>query len=61
MTNLERRFITARRAAITADFQKLNPRQQEGVLTTEGPLLLLDYGAYQPRGQPAALRAGQRL
>ena len=41
MTNLERRFITARRAAITADFQKLNPRQQEGVLTTEGPLLLL--------------------
>ena len=41
MTNMERRFITARRAAITADFQKLNPRQQEGVLTTEGPLLLL--------------------
>ena len=31
MTNLERRFITARRAAITADFQKLNPRQQETI------------------------------
>ena len=41
MTELERRFIAARRAAIAADFQKLNPRQQEGVLTTEGPLLLL--------------------
>lgn len=41
MTELERRFIEARRAAIAADFQKLNPRQREGVLTTEGPLLLL--------------------
>ena len=41
MTELERRFIAARRTAIAADFQKLNPRQQEGVLTTEGPLLLL--------------------
>lgn len=41
MTELERRFIAARRSAIAADFQKLNPRQQEGVLTTEGPLLLL--------------------
>lgn len=41
MTELERRFIAARRAAIAADFQKLNPRQREGVLTTEGPLLLL--------------------
>ena len=41
MTELERRFIAARQAAIAADFQKLNPRQREGVLTTEGPLLLL--------------------
>ena len=41
MTELEKRFIAARQAAIAADFQKLNPRQREGVLTTEGPLLLL--------------------
>ena len=41
MTELEQRFLAARRAAIAADFQKLNPRQLEGVLTTEGPLLLL--------------------
>ena len=41
MTELEKRFIAARQVAIAADFQKLNPRQREGVLTTEGPLLLL--------------------
>ena len=41
MTELEKRFIAARQAAIAADFQKLNPRQREGVVTTEGPLLLL--------------------
>ena len=41
MTDLERRFITARRNAIAADYQNLNPCQREGVLATEGPLLLL--------------------
>ena len=41
MTDLERRFVAARRAAIAIDYQHLNPRQQEGVLATEGPLLLL--------------------
>ena len=41
MNELERRFVTARRKAIATDYQKLNPMQREGVLTTEGPLLLL--------------------
>ena len=41
MTDLERRFITARRAAIAADYPNLNRCQREAVLSTEGPLLLL--------------------
>ncbi|MBO4854642.1 MAG: UvrD-helicase domain-containing protein [Oscillospiraceae bacterium] len=41
MNDLERRFIAARRSAIAADYQHLNPQQQQGVLATEGPLLLL--------------------
>ena len=41
MTDLEKRFLQARRAAIAADYQKLNPCQRQGVLATEGPLLLL--------------------
>ncbi len=41
MTELEKRFITARRKAIALQYAHLNPPQREGVLTTEGPLLLL--------------------
>ncbi|MBQ7465409.1 MAG: UvrD-helicase domain-containing protein, partial [Oscillospiraceae bacterium] len=41
MTELEKRFIAARRQAIAMEFGKLNDRQRQGVLTTEGPLLLL--------------------
>ncbi|MBE6940359.1 MAG: ATP-dependent DNA helicase PcrA [Ruminococcaceae bacterium] len=41
MTDLERRFHKARRAAIEAEYPRLNPRQREAVLCTEGPLLLL--------------------
>ena len=41
MTDLERRFIKARRDAIAADYQNLNEQQRRGVLATEGPLLLL--------------------
>ena len=41
MNNLEKRFIEARTRAIATDYAHLNPRQLEGVLTTEGPLLLL--------------------
>ena len=41
MNELERRFIAARRKAIELDYKRLNPMQREGVLTTEGPLLLL--------------------
>ena len=41
MNELERRFVAARRKAIATDYQKLNPMQREGVLTTEGSLLLL--------------------
>ncbi len=37
----EKRFLDARRSYIAAQFSKLNNMQQEAVLTTEGPLLLL--------------------
>ncbi len=37
----ESRFIAARKKYIAAQFSNLNPMQQEAVLTTEGPLLLL--------------------
>ena len=37
----EARFLAARRAVIAARFQNLNDMQREGVLTTQGPLLLL--------------------
>ena len=35
------RFCAARRSVIALDFQNLNEMQRQGVLTTEGPLLLL--------------------
>ena len=35
------RFLEARRKYISSRFSNLNPTQQEAVLTTEGPLLLL--------------------
>ena len=41
MTELEKRFIAARKRVIEAEFSNLNPMQRQGVLTTEGPLLLL--------------------
>ena len=41
MTELEQRFIHARRRAIAQDYVHLNEMQQQGVMTTEGPLLLL--------------------
>lgn len=37
----QRRFLTARRKYIAAQFCDLNDMQQEAVMTTEGPLLLL--------------------
>ena len=40
-TAFEKRFLEARRAVIRADFKNLNDRQQEAVLATEGPLLIL--------------------
>ena len=39
--NLDSRFLSARRKYITSQFLQLNSMQQEAVLTTEGPLLLL--------------------
>ena len=39
--NFETRFLTARRRYIAAQFSNLNNMQQEAVLTTDGPLLLL--------------------
>lgn len=41
MEQLKRRFIEARRAYIQSQFQNLNPMQQQAVMTTQGPLLLL--------------------
>ena len=41
MTDLERRFILARHDAIATEYSNLNPCQRQGVLATEGPLLLL--------------------
>ena len=41
MSDLQKRFIAARRRAIALEYSHLNPRQREGVLATEGPLLLL--------------------
>ncbi len=38
---LKDRFIKARREAIGREFNRLNDAQRQGVLTTEGPLLLL--------------------
>ena len=38
---LIRRFIAARRRYIASHFQNLNEMQQQAVMTTEGPLLLL--------------------
>ena len=38
---LEQRFLAARRKYIAGEFDALNDMQQEAVLTTEGPLLLL--------------------
>ena len=40
-TTFESRFLAARRAVIAARFENLNDMQREGVLTTQGPLLLL--------------------
>ncbi len=41
MDQLEKRFLTARKNAIAADYLHLNDMQRRGVLATEGPLLLL--------------------
>ena len=39
--NLDLRFLAARKRYISRQFDKLNTMQQEAVMTTEGPLLLL--------------------
>ncbi len=38
---LLQRFVAARKAYIVSHFQNLNPMQQQAVMTTQGPLLLL--------------------
>ena len=39
--DFESRFLKARKKYITSQFSNLNPMQQQAVMTTEGPLLLL--------------------
>ncbi len=39
--NMESRYLKARKAYIESQFQNLNPMQQQAVMATEGPLLLL--------------------
>ncbi len=41
MDSLEQRFIAARRQVIANEYRHLNDKQRQGVLATEGPLLLL--------------------
>ena len=41
MDDFTRRFVEARKNVVRSDFTKLNPMQQEAVLATEGPLLIL--------------------
>ena len=41
MKDFEKRYMEARRAVVRAEFAALNDRQQEAVLATEGPLLIL--------------------
>ena len=41
MTDFEKRYHAAVRRLILSDFPTLNPMQQEAVLATEGPLLIL--------------------
>ena len=37
----EKRFLEARRSVIRSRYDNLNPMQQQAVMTTQGPLLLL--------------------
>lgn len=42
MTNdFNQRYAAARRAVIARRYHRMNPRQRDAVLATEGPLLLL--------------------
>lgn len=41
MNDFEKRYIAARKELIRAEFAHLNPMQQEAVLATEGPMLIL--------------------
>ena len=60
----ESRFLAARRAVIAARFQNLNAMQLEGVLTTQGPLLLLAGAALEAvrllRSDPTIMQRLQR-
>ena len=41
MNDFEKRYTEARRNVVRAEFEHLNPMQQEAVLATEGPVLVL--------------------
>ena len=41
VTDFEKRYIEARRELVSSDYAKLNDKQREAVLATEGPLLIL--------------------
>ena len=41
MTELNTRFIEAKKACIRREFSRMNDQQMEAVFTTDGPLLIL--------------------
>ena len=59
MNDLEKRFAAARRRAIATDYAHLNPRQLEGVLTTEGPFPRMRWSFWSSTLPPRTRSSGR--